>query len=1119
MDIGYSGVWYTWERGNIPETNIRERLNRGLANDKRLNLFPLGNIHHLPYSTSDHCPLLINSDKVSRFSGDRNFHFEVWWTMEDSFESTLKEIWESSTESIMDKLKEVQIGLSKWANTVKGKKGEIRQQLTKELECLMKEDRADETLAKIIDTNIHLNMKIEKDEVYWEQRARVNWLKSGDRNTAYLHNCATARRCANIISKLSLDDGREIHNTSGIHEEAKLYFENLFNTNGIANPKEILEGIDTSISTEMNDALLIPFSEDEAPGLDGFLVIFFQKYWHIVGSEVLGFSLGVLNDGKAVDSANMTNIVLIPKVQNLTSMVNFRPISLCSVLYKLTAKTIANRIQNVMDSCIDQVQSAFVPGRLISNNILLAYEILHTFKQKRIGKKGYMAVKLEMSKVYDRVEWNFIKEVMNKMGFARKWIDLIMKCITSVSYIVLINGSKGRIFNPYRGLRQGDPLSPFLFLICSEGLSALMRTAKKNGLIRGARTSRRGPAISHLLFADDCMMFGEATEKGVQVLKNLLQIYEICLGQCVNFGKSAIFYSTNTTEESKVAVGREMGVRSLSSPEKYLGLPNMVGRRKKEVFQNLVDRIVSQIESWSSRLLSQGGKEVFIKSVLQAIPTYAMSCFLFPRVLCEKIESVLARFWWQKGPGRRGIHWCQWKFLCRPKDEGGLGFRRMAQFNISLLAKQGWRLLNFPNSLILIFYMHGWGIRVLIYGVVFEQQKGTLEQGLLWKVGTGLNISISYDNWIPDYVNGRLSTSFVNLQCDKVANLICSNERVWNKELIENTFPAYVAESILRIPLSMEPHEDFLAWSGGSTGVFSVRSSYKLLQQMDPTAYALHNIYGDFYKKLWKIEVPSKMKIFIWKLSWNYIASKVNMFNRRLVNSRFCPRCGGDGETLNHIFRECPVSAEVWQMLTEVNATGFTNTEFSDWLTMVMGSLSLEKSRTFGIALWSIWGDKNYRIHEKTAYQAQRLLDLSTDLEGIRINNTKNQSVCRKWKNPPSRSLKINFDGAFDGRRKLSATGVVVRDSNGNILLSSAEIHKGVHTPFAAEALACRQATQIALNMQEKVESLRREEGFYLVHRVPDFAEDQARRDSVRELDRRKWRAWRRRKGIPTDTK
>ncbi|KAA3467081.1 reverse transcriptase [Gossypium australe] len=416
--------------------------------------------------------------------------------MEESFESTLKELWESSTEPLLKRLKTLQVGLLKWASTIKGKKGELRKRLTSELEMLMKKDSDDETLSKIIDTKIHLNMEIEKDEAYWEQRARVNWLRYGDRNTAFFHSCATAHRRANSISKLILDNGQEINEESMIQEEAKVYFENLFTSSGVANPREILKGVEESISIEVNESLLAPFREDEirkalkgmgptkAPGPDGFPAVFFQKYWHIVGKEVLGYCLGVLNEGRDADLANTTNIVLIPKVQKPTSFVNFRPISLCTVVYKIIARTIANRMQDVMAICIDQVQSAFVPGRLISDNILLAYETLHTFKQKRTGKKGYMAVKLDMSKAYDRVEWDFIKEVMNKMGFDRKWIELIMRCVTSVSYAVTINGNRGRSFKPSRGLRQGDPFSPFLFLICSEGLSALMRTAKKEGLIR-----------------------------------------------------------------------------------------------------------------------------------------------------------------------------------------------------------------------------------------------------------------------------------------------------------------------------------------------------------------------------------------------------------------------------------------------------------------------------------------------------------------------------------------------------------------------------------------------------------------------------------------------------------
>ncbi|KAA3465119.1 reverse transcriptase [Gossypium australe] len=355
----------------------------------------------------------------------------------------------------------------------------------------------------------------------------------------------------------------------GMAKIARNYFQELFEAKKRGSCANLLTGIKQCITEEDNRYLtaqntiekiweaIQSMSATKAPGEDGFPALFFQKCWHIIGAEVSNFCLQHLNG----------------------------------------AKTIANRFRSVLKKCIDNAQSAFVPGRLISDNVLLAYEILHMLKRKKFGKKGWMAVKLDMSKAYDRVEWSCLKEIMGKMGFDPNWIRSIMNCISTVSYSVILNGQIGDTFHPSRGLRQGDPLSSFLFLICGEGLSSLMRKATNEGLLQGVKANRRGPQISHLLFADDCILFGEANERGAGLFKKILREYRNCTGQQVNFDKSTVFFSSNTREEEKSLITRMLGVQSSNEPERYLGLPNMVGWRKKEAFQNLKDRFKQRIDN------------------------------------------------------------------------------------------------------------------------------------------------------------------------------------------------------------------------------------------------------------------------------------------------------------------------------------------------------------------------------------------------------------------------------------------------------------------------------------------------------------------------------------------
>lgn len=192
-----------------------------------------------------------------------------------------------------------------------------------------------------------------------------------------------------------------------------------------------------------------------------------------------------------------------------------------------------------------------------------------------------MEVKLDISKAYDRVEWNFIQEIMSRIGFAQKWIESIMKCISSVSYSTVVNGNKWDIFYPTTGLKQGDPLSPFLLLICGEGLSSLMWMATGEGVIKGVKASRSGPRVSHLLFADDCILFEEATRRGVCTIKQILREYKNSSGQCVNFEKSSVF------KEVRQIVVTQLGIQSSNELERYLGLPSLVGRRKKIIFLSI----------------------------------------------------------------------------------------------------------------------------------------------------------------------------------------------------------------------------------------------------------------------------------------------------------------------------------------------------------------------------------------------------------------------------------------------------------------------------------------------------------------------------------------------------
>lgn len=246
-----------------------------------------------------------------------------------------------------------------------------------------------------------------------------------------------------------------------------------------------------------------------------------------------------------------------------------------------------------------------------------------------------------MSKAYDWVEWSFLHDIMIKLGFRQDWVKLVMKCVTTVRYQIKVNRDITETIIPQRGLRQGDSLSPYLFLLCAEGFSAMLYEAERNGSLKGIKICREAPSVSHLLFANDSLVLLEANAENACVINSILDSYEACSGQVINKDKSSILFSKNTKPWQKEEVRNILHI-SEGFKGTYLGLPVYIGKERAKTFQYLKDKVWNKIEGWKEKLLSKAGKEILIKAAAQAIPVYSMACFDITKSVCDELSSMVS---------------------------------------------------------------------------------------------------------------------------------------------------------------------------------------------------------------------------------------------------------------------------------------------------------------------------------------------------------------------------------------------------------------------------------------------------------------------------------------------
>ena len=389
---------------------------------------------------------------------------------------------------------------------------------------------------------------IVKDEISWNQKVKVKGVIEWDNNNKLFHRIASGRKANKLINKLENLNGEVLQTEEEIVKEILNFFEALYK--GEDNQKVGIEGLDwAAICRESKEFLEQPFSEEEvkvalfqcdgdkAPEPDGFSMAALQDGWEVIKGDIMKVFREFFDDGVVNAKTNATFICLIPKKLNSISIRDFRPISLVTSLYKVLAKVLSLRLKRVLSETIDSSQGAFVQGRQILDLVLIANEVVEEYRSK---KKEGIVFKIDFEKAYDHISWEFLEFVMERKGFGDRWRKWISGCLSSANFSVIINGKSSGRFGASRGLRQGDPLSPFLFILVADVLSRLMKRACECNLIEGFEIGRNKLEISHLQFADDSIFFVPNRDCFVENLVGILKVFSLASGLKINMGKSIV---------------------------------------------------------------------------------------------------------------------------------------------------------------------------------------------------------------------------------------------------------------------------------------------------------------------------------------------------------------------------------------------------------------------------------------------------------------------------------------------------------------------------------------------------------------------------------------------------
>lgn len=643
--------------------------------------------------------------------------------------------------------------------------------------------------------------------------------------------------------------------------------------------------------------------------------------------------------------------------------------------------------------------------------------------------------------------------------------------MTSATYNIVHDGRIMGPIIPSRGIRQGYPLSPYLFILCAEGLSALIRWFEQKGWIHGCKVANGAPRVSHMLFADDSYLYCKATLQEAHKFQELLSLFEKTSGQKVNLGKSSIFFSTNTCTTLSGAICIRLQMRMADDRSLYLGLPSTLSRNKTVVFGYLKDRIQKRVEGWDKKFLSRAGKEILVKTVAQSIPSYAMGVFLLPKDLSRNMEQQLAKFWWKSSGGHnKGVRWMAWDRLTLHKDMGGLGFRSLYDFNLALLGKQAWRLLTRPDSLVArIFKARYYPSCSFLSASIGNNPsyvwrsilaaKDIVQMGVRWSVGDGANIEVLHSPWLPDVDDPTVISTHPGLVGTKVQQLMQPEIKQWDVELIRDLFQERDAQLILGIPLSPSQVEDHLMWVHEISGLYSVKSAYKLIQKQQGRWESAS--ISAVCKHLWKLKLPPKVKNLVWRAISKCLPTMDHLRMKRIDVNPLCQHCGIEEESTFHALVTCLELRQVWDRVGVGTTDGLSN--FEQWVDYCFKNFEEEKQCRILSVCWAVWGARNHLVWNKKSTPAVVVLKKATDFlhqwtsaQSSDLESPPSLALfgdgAASW-TPPTEGIKINIDATIFMEQFQYGLGLVARDARGFLIEGVTILRCGQIEPLIAEAV------------------------------------------------------------------